>query len=85
MQQTEYFQYSKFKKRYDSIQNIRKRTTLELDLSYSKANSYVKYRFNSSKHVGEKCGKQCISSILSLKRVITSAKINANLRHSKLI
>ena len=31
-----------------------------------------------SKHVGEKCGKLCISSILSPKRSITATKIDAN-------
>ena len=38
-----------------------------------------------SKHVGEKCGKLCISSILSSKRGITPTKNDANERHSNLI
>ena len=38
-----------------------------------------------SKHVREKCGKLCISSILSSKRGITPTKIDANWRHSNLI
>ena len=41
--------------------------TLELDLKYSKTKSYVKFQLNISKHVREKCGKLCISSILSSK------------------
>ena len=38
-----------------------------------------------SKHVREKCGKLCISSILSSKRGITPTKIDANWRHLNLI
>ena len=38
-----------------------------------------------SKHVREKCGKLCISNILSSKRGITPIKIDANWRHSNLI
>ena len=38
-----------------------------------------------SKHVREKCGKLCISSILSSKRGITPTKLDANWRHSNLI
>ena len=37
------------------------------------------------KTVIEKCGKLCITSILSSKRDITSTKIDANWRHSNLI
>ena len=37
------------------------------------------------KGVREKCGKLCISSILSSKRGITPTKIDANWRHSNLI
>ena len=38
-----------------------------------------------SKHVGEKCGKLCISSIVSYKRGITHTKLDGNWRHSNLI
>ena len=38
-----------------------------------------------SKHVREKCGKLCISNILSSKRGITPTKFDANWRHSNLI
>ena len=38
-----------------------------------------------SKHVGEKCGKLCISYILSSKRGITPSKIDAKLWHSNLL
>ena len=37
-----------------------------------------------SKHVGENCGKLCISCILSSKRGITPSKLDGNRRHSKL-
>ena len=40
---------------------------------------------NISKHVWEKCGKLCISSIPSFKRGITPTKIDTNWRHSNLI
>ena len=38
-----------------------------------------------SKHVEEKCGKLCISNILSPKKGITPSKIDANWRQSNLI
>ena len=38
-----------------------------------------------SKHVGEKCGKQCISYILSSQRGITPSKIDAKWQHSNLL
>ena len=62
-----------------------KLTTLELDLKYSKTKSYAKFQLNMSKHVREKWGKLCISSILSSKRGITPTKLDANLGHSNLI
>ena len=37
-----------------------------------------------SRNAGEKCGKLCISSILSPKRDITPTKIDTHLRHLKL-
>ena len=40
--------------------------------------SYDKIQLNMSEHVGEKCGKLCISSILSPKTDITPTKIDAN-------
>ena len=52
-----------------------KEMTLELDLLYSKTKSYAKFQLNMSKHVKEKCGKLCISSILSSKKGITPTKI----------
>ena len=51
------FQYSTFRKGYNSIKNLRKLTTLELDLKYSKTKSYVKFQPDLSKHLREKCGK----------------------------
>ena len=38
-----------------------------------------------SKHVREKCGKLCISTILSSKRGITPTKIDGNWRHLNLV
>ena len=52
-------------------------TTLKLALWYIKTKSYTKFELNMSKHVGEKCGKLCISSILSSQRGITPTKIEA--------
>ena len=80
-----YLQYSKFQKGHNSHKNWRKLTTLKLDLYYIKTKSYTKFQLNMSKHVGEKCGKLCISSILSSKRGIPPLKIDANWRHSNLI
>ena len=34
-------------------------------VKYIKTKSYEKFQINMSKHVGEKCGKLCISYILS--------------------
>ena len=85
MWKTVYFQYSKFQKGYNSNKNWRKLTTLELDLKYSKTKSYAKFQLDISKHVREKCGKPCISSILNSKRGITPTKIDGNWRHSNLI
>ena len=50
-----------------------------------KKKSYAEFQLNMSKHVREKCGKLCISSILNSKRGITPTKIDANGRHSNLI
>ena len=47
--------------------------------------SYAKYQLNMSKHVREKSGKLCISSILSSKRGITPTKIDTCWWHSDLI
>ena len=58
---TVYFQYSKFQKGHNSNKNWRKLTTFELDLKYSTTKSYAKFQLNMSKHVGENCGKLCIS------------------------
>ena len=85
VRKTVYFQYSKFQKGRNSYKHWHKLTTLELDLQYSIIKSYAKFQLNMSKHVGEKCGKQCISSILSSKRGITPSNIDANWRHSNLI
>ena len=82
VRKTVYFQYSKFQKGHNSYTNWRHSN---LDLSYSKTKSYAKFQLNMSKHVREKCGKLCISSILSSKRGITPTKIDANWQHSNLI
>ena len=76
------FQYSKFQKGHNSYKNW-----WHSNLIYStvKKKSYAKFQLNMSKHVKEKCGKLCISSILSSKRGITPTKIDANWRHSNLI
>ena len=80
-----YFQFSTFHKGHNSNKNWRKLTTLKLDLKYSKAKSYAKFQLNMSKHVREKCGKLCISSILSSERGITPTKIYGNWWHSNFI
>ena len=85
VRKTVYFQYWKFQKGHNSHKNWRKLITLELDLKYSKTKSYAKLQLDMSKHVREKCGKLCISSILSSKRGITPTKIDGNWRHSNLI
>ena len=80
-----HFQYSKFQKGHNSHKNWRKLTTLKLDLYFRKTKSCAKFQLNMSKDVRERCGKLCISSILSSKRGITPTKIDANWRHSNLI
>ena len=82
---TVYFKYSKFQKGHNSYKTWRKLTTIELDLYFRKTKSCAKFQLNMSKYVREKCGKLCISSILSSKRAITLTKLNANWRHSNLI
>ena len=52
----------------------------ELDLQYTKQKLYEKFQLNMSKNAGEKCGKLCISSILSPKRDITPTKIDTHLK-----
>ena len=47
--------------------------------------SYAKFELSMSKHVREKCGKLCISSILSSQRGITPTKIEAKWRNSNLL
>ena len=47
--------------------------------------SYTTFQFNMSKHVGEKCGNLCISSILSFKTGITPTKIDGNWLNSNSI
>ena len=75
MQNAVYFQYSKVEKAHNSHKNWHKLTTLKLDMQYSKTKSYAKFQLNMSKHVGEKCIKLNISSILSPKRGITPTKL----------
>ena len=60
------------------LQKLSELTTLELDLQYSITKSYEKCQLNMSKHVREKCGILCISSILSSKRDITPTTIHVN-------
>ena len=45
----------------------RKLTTLKLVLKFLKRCHIIKFQLNMSKHVREKCGKMCISSIQSSK------------------
>ena len=59
--------------------------TFELDLMSIEWKSYANFKLNIPKHVWEKCRKLCIFSILSSKRGITPAKIEAKGRHSNLI
>ena len=59
--------------------------TLKLDLQYIKTKSCAKFQLNISKNVGEKCGKLCISYILSSQRGITPSKIDAKWQHSILL
>ena len=58
--------------------------TLEVDMKFIKWKSQTKFQLNISKHVGDKCGKLCIPSILSSKRDITPTITDANLRHANL-
>ena len=76
-----HFKYSKFQKGHNSHKNWRKLTTLKLGLYLSKTKSCAEFHLNISKHVWEKCGKQCIFSILCSKRGITPTKIDAKWRH----
>ena len=85
MRKTVYFEYSKFRKRYNSNKNWSKMTTLKLALWYIKTKSYTKFELNMSKHVGEKCGKLHICKSLKLKRSITPAKSDGNWWHLNLI
>ena len=68
VRKTAYFQYSKFQKGHNSYKNWRKLTTLAFDLKLIEWKSYTTFQLNMSKHVGERCGKLRISSILSSKR-----------------
>ena len=61
----------------------RKLTTLELDRMFIRRKWHAKFQVNRSKHMGRKCRKLCISSILSSKRGITPTKIDGNWRHLK--
>ena len=45
---------------------------------------YTKYPLNASKHVGVKCRKVPICSIVSLKRGLTHSKIGTNQKKHKL-
>ena len=72
---TVYFQYSKFIKGQSSYKNCQILLTLKLLLVFIKWKSYKKFQRKMSKHVGEKCGKLCISSILISKRGITPTQI----------
>ena len=74
-----------YKKWQNSYKNWRKLTTLELDRMFIRRKWHAKFQVNRSKHVGGKCRKLCISSILSSKRGIIPTKINGNWRHSNLI
>ena len=75
VQKTVYFQYSKFQKGHYSYIDWCELTTDELDPYYSNTKLYVKFQLNMSKHVMEKYGIVCISSILSSKRGITPRKL----------
>ena len=67
---TVYFMHSRFQKGQCSYEYWRKSTTFKLDLKFIKWKSYTEFQLNMSKHVGEKCGRLCISSILTSKRGI---------------
>ena len=71
-----YFKYYQFQKWYNSDKNWRKLMTLDFNLKFIKWKSYTKSQLNMSKHIEEKYGKLCISSILSSKRGITPTKID---------
>ena len=49
----------------------------KLALQYMKTKLCAKFQLNMSKHVGENCGKLCISYILGSQRDITPSKIDA--------
>ena len=73
---TVYFQYSKSQKGHNSYKNWYELPTLELNLKYSETKTYAKFQLNMSRHVREKCGILCISSILRSKRGVTPTKID---------
>ena len=56
---------------------------LELDLKFIKRKSYALFHLSMSKHVGGKCRKLCISSILSSKRDITPTTKAQKTAHNK--
>ena len=76
VRKTMYFQYTKYKRGKTPTKNSRKLTTLKVDLIFIKRKSYTQFQLNKSKHVGEKCEKLCISSILSSERGITPTEID---------
>ena len=84
VRKTVYFMHSRFQKGQCSYKYWRKSTTLKHDLKFIKWKSYTKFQLNISKHVGEKCGRLCISSILTSKRGIAPSKIDAKWWHSNL-
>ena len=57
VRKTVYFQYFKFQKGNNSYKTWRKLTTLELDRMLIRRRWHAKFQLNTSKHVGEKCGK----------------------------
>ena len=44
---------------------INRKVTLQLDVMFMKTKSFANFQLKISKHVGGKCGKLCISNILS--------------------
>ena len=62
-------------KGHNSYKNCRKLMTLKLALKVIKGNSHKQLQLNMLRHVREKCGKLCISSILSSKRDMTPTKM----------
>ena len=69
-----YFKYFQFQKGYNSDKNWRKLMTLDSNLKFIKWKSYTKVQLNMQKHTEGKCGKLCISSIISSKKGITLTK-----------